>query len=78
MCSAAFLRPSGRDCRLSLVVIPGNIAFLNQFFSVQLMVANVAPDGTPLAGRDVKGEIFLPTGLDRVPSTVAENGVELG
>lgn len=42
------------------------------------MVANAAPDGTPLTVRDVQGEIFLPTGLDRVPGTVAENGVELG
>jgi len=31
-----------------LIVIPGNVAFLNQFFSSLLIVANVAPDGTPL------------------------------
>ena len=45
----------------------GNVAFLNQFFSVLLMVSNVAPDGTPLVLRDVTGTIKLPTGLDRVP-----------
>jgi hypothetical protein len=49
-----------------IVLIPGNIAFLNQFFSVILMVSNVAPDGTPLVLRDVTGTIKLPTGLDRV------------
>ena len=32
----------------ALLLIPGNIAFLNQFFSVQLLVSNQAPDGTPL------------------------------
>ena len=43
-----------------LLVIPGNIAFLNQFFSVLLMVTNAAPDGTPLVLRDVKATIALP------------------
>ncbi len=56
-----------------LVVIPGNVAFLNQFFSVMLMVSNVAPDGTPLVLRDVRGTIKLPTGLDRVPGASYEN-----
>ncbi len=56
-----------------LVVIPGNVAFLNQFFSVMLMVSNVAPDGTPLVLRDVKGTIALPTGLDRVAGASYEN-----
>jgi hypothetical protein len=49
-----------------LVVIPGNVAFLNQFFSVLLMVTNVAPDGSLLELRDVTGTIALPTGSDRV------------
>ena len=43
-----------------LVVIPGNIAFLNQFFSVLLMVTNVAPDGTPLELRESTATIVLP------------------
>ncbi|MBM3225669.1 MAG: hypothetical protein FJZ47_17970 [Candidatus Tectomicrobia bacterium] len=58
----------------ALVVIPGNIAFLNQFFSVLLMVANVAPDGTPLVLRDIDAQITLPLGLDRVAGTFAQPG----
>jgi hypothetical protein len=46
-----------------LVIIPGNVAFLNQFFSVMLMVTNVAPDGTPLVVTDVKARIELPAEL---------------
>jgi hypothetical protein len=49
-----------------IIVIPGNIAFLNQFFSVLLAVSNEAPDGTPLVVRDVKAEVFLPPGGDNV------------
>ncbi len=49
-----------------LVVIPGNVAFLNQFFSVLLMVTNVAPDGTPLELRETRARIVLPAGRDRV------------
>ena len=52
-----------------LLVIPGNIGFLDQFFSVMAMVTNVAPDGTVLSLRDVKAEISLPTGLDQTPGT---------
>lgn len=57
-----------------LIVIPGNIAFLNQFFSVLLMVTNVAPDGTPLVLRDVAANISLPLGLDRVQGTYEKPG----
>lgn len=56
-----------------IVFIPGNVAFLNQFFSVILMVSNVAPDGTPLVLRDVTGTVKLPTGLDRVAGASYEN-----
>ncbi len=52
-----------------LVLIPGNVAFLNQFFSAQVIVANVAPDGTPLILRDVQARMTLPPGLDRTPGT---------
>ena len=52
-----------------LLVIPGNVAFLNQMFSVLLMVMNVAPDGSLLVLRDVEGRITLPPGLDRVSGT---------
>ncbi|MCI0438180.1 MAG: hypothetical protein L0177_03510, partial [Chloroflexi bacterium] len=57
-----------------ILFIPGNIAFLNQFFSVQLIVMNVAPDGSALVLRDVEGEIILPTGLDRKAGTFDDPG----
>jgi hypothetical protein len=53
---------------------PGNVGFLNQFFSVMLMVANVAPDGTPLVLRDVTGTAILPKGLDRIAGTYENPG----
>ena len=46
----------------SVVVIPGNVAFLKQFFSAQLFVANGAPGGSGLVVRDVKGKLKLPPG----------------
>ena len=49
-----------------IIVIPGNIAFLNQFFSVLLLVTNEAPDGTPLIVENVRAEIMLPSGGDHV------------
>jgi len=52
-----------------LVVIAGNVAFLNQFFKVAVMVTNVAPDGSLLQLRDVTGTVVLPAGLDRVAGT---------
>ncbi|MEQ1868664.1 MAG: Ig-like domain-containing protein [Vicinamibacterales bacterium] len=49
-----------------VVVIPGDIGFLNQFFSVMLMVGNVAPAGSNLVVTDLKAEIVLPPGVDTV------------
>src|SRR5262249_3331928 len=43
-----------------VVVIPGDIAFLNQFFNVMLMVGNVAPAGSNLVLSELKAEIVLP------------------
>ncbi|CAB1056387.1 Flagellar hook-length control protein FliK, partial [Olavius sp. associated proteobacterium Delta 1] len=57
-----------------LVVIPGNVAFLHQFFSVILNVTSGAPLNTPLVLRDINAEIFLPTGDDRVAGTHEEPG----
>ncbi|MGE5243271.1 MAG: Ig-like domain-containing protein [Betaproteobacteria bacterium] len=57
-----------------LIVIPGNVAFLNQFFSAMLLVANVAPDGTPLVLQDVSGTVTLPTGADHVAGTFDQPG----
>jgi len=48
---------------------PGNVGFLNQFFSVQLVVSNVAPEYANLVVRDLKAEIVLPTGDDTVIDT---------
>ena len=66
--------PFGAAPITGLVVIPGNIAFLNQFFSVTLTVANVAPDGSLLTVRDLTAEISLPPGEDRVRGTVEAPG----
>lgn len=49
-----------------VVVIPGDIGFLNQYFSVMLMVGNVAPDGSNLVVKDLRAEILLPAGKDNV------------
>jgi hypothetical protein len=51
------------------IIIPGNVAFLNQFFSVMLMVSNVAPGQSSLVVRDIKAEIVLPPGKDTVHDT---------
>jgi hypothetical protein len=56
-----------------IIVIPGNIAFLNQFFSVLLAVTNGAPDGTPLIVRNVHAEIFLPPGADSVVGDILKD-----
>ncbi len=50
-----------------LVVIPGNIGFLNQFFSVQVFVENAAPANSGLSVIDITSELVLPKGEDRVP-----------
>jgi len=47
-----------------VVVIPGDIGFLDQFFSVMLMVGNVAPAGSNLVVTNLKAEIVLPRGID--------------
>lgn len=53
--------PNGAPIRIpSLLVIPGNVGYLKQFFSAQLYVANGAPVGAGLTVRDVTGTIQLP------------------
>ena len=49
-----------------VIVIPGDIGFLDQFFSVMLMVGNVAPAGSGLDVSDLRAEIVLPPGRDGV------------
>ena len=48
----------------SLLVIPGNVGYLRQFFSAQLFVANGAPAGSGLSVREVFGTMILPPGED--------------
>ncbi len=53
-----------------LLVFPGNIRFLNQFFSVVVMVQNGAAEGSPLALRDVSTTISLPAASLRLSKTI--------
>lgn len=53
----------------ALMVIPGDIGFLHQFFSVQLFTENAAPTGSGLSVLNVRGELVLPPGPDGVVST---------
>lgn len=49
-----------------VIVIPGNIGFLNQFFSVILQATNVAPGGSGLTLRSAKATVALPAGGDDI------------
>ncbi len=51
------------------IMIPGNIAFLNQFFDVEVLVTNEAPESANLYLTDVSAEIKLPFGNDHVPNS---------
>ena len=53
----------------ALLVIPGNVGYLKQFFSAQLFVANGSPAGSNLSVHDVTGTILMPTGADGVGGT---------
>ena len=53
----------------ALMVIPGNIGFLNQFFSVMIYTENAAPTGSGLSVRGVRAELILPKGPDLVAGT---------
>ncbi len=53
----------------ALVVIPGNIGFLNQFFSVQIFTENAAPGGSGLSAFNIQARMALPPGPDRLVST---------
>ncbi|MEO8379455.1 MAG: carboxypeptidase regulatory-like domain-containing protein [Acidobacteriota bacterium] len=53
----------------SVLVIPGNVGYLKQFFSAKLFVANGAPGSSNLTVHDVQGTIKLPFGSDHVPGT---------
>jgi hypothetical protein len=51
------------------MVIPGNIGFLNQFFSVQIFTENGAPLGSGLSVNNVQATLQLPSGPDQIAST---------
>ncbi len=53
----------------SVLVIPGNVGYLKQFFSAKLYVADGAPVGSSLAVQDVTGTINLPPGQDGIVGT---------
>ncbi|MGE0454288.1 MAG: carboxypeptidase regulatory-like domain-containing protein [Vicinamibacteria bacterium] len=62
--------PDGKPIRIpSLLVIPGNVGYLKQFFSAQLFVANGAPVGSGLIVQDITGSVVLPPGADLEPGT---------
>lgn len=52
----------------AIVVIPGRVGFLNQFFSVQVFVGNAAPLGSGLSVTGVDARIELPPGADQIPA----------
>ncbi|HEX8310771.1 MAG TPA: carboxypeptidase-like regulatory domain-containing protein, partial [Chthoniobacteraceae bacterium] len=58
----------------ALMIIPGNIGFLNQFFSVMIFTENGAPQGSGLSVRGVSAELSLPLGPDRVAGTFTAPG----
>ena len=59
-----------------LLVIPGEVGFLNQFFSAILLVSNGAPGGSGLVVTDLEATIELPAGDDQVPDT-ADDPLEI-
>jgi hypothetical protein len=61
--------PNGTEAEVripSVLVIPGNVGYLKQFFSAKLFVANGAPGGSGLTVQNVTGKIKLPAGADQV------------
>ena len=57
-----------------IVVIPGNIGFLHQYFSAVVMVTNGAPGESDLVVKNLKATIRFPSGEDKVAGTDAEPG----
>ncbi|TAK03476.1 MAG: hypothetical protein EPO39_11995, partial [Candidatus Manganitrophaceae bacterium] len=57
-----------------IIVIPGNIGYLHQFFDVTLLVTNGAPAGSGLYVKDLAAEIVLPIGEDKTGGTDAVPG----
>ncbi|MGO9201638.1 MAG: LamG-like jellyroll fold domain-containing protein [Limisphaerales bacterium] len=53
----------------ALMIIPGNIGFLHQFFSVQVFTENGAPTGSGLSVGEIMAQLQLPAGPDGIVST---------
>jgi concanavalin A-like lectin/glucanase superfamily protein/Big-like domain-containing protein/thrombospondin type 3 repeat protein len=53
----------------ALMVVPGRIGFLNQFFSVQIFTENGAPQSSGLSVVNVQATLKLPPGPDQIVST---------
>lgn len=56
----------------ALMVIPGNIGYLNQFFSVQVFTENAAPAGSGLSVFNLSAKLNLPLGGDQAPGASYE------
>ena len=73
-CNFELATPEERNLRLSippipaLMVIPGNIGYLNQFFSVQIYTENAAPENSGLSVLNLTAKLVLPPGGDQVPA----------
>ena len=64
------LAPGGGSISIpSVLVIPGNVGYLKQFFSAQLYVANNTPPEANLNVTNVSGTINLPPGPDGIVGT---------
>lgn len=51
----------------SVLVIPGDVGYLKQFFSAQLFVGNGTPASAQLDVTNITATMLLPTGADTVP-----------
>ena len=75
-----FVDPGDNDIALkippipALVVIPGNVGFLHQFFSVMIFTENAAPAGSGLVATNIQAQMTLPPGDDHLPGTFDNPG----
>ncbi len=58
----------------ALIVIPGSIGYLNQFFKVNLVIFNALSEDSPFIIKNLKATIKLPVGLDGAPGTLDAPG----
>ncbi len=52
----------------ALMVIPGNIGYLHQFFSVKIFTENASPLGSGLSVDNIQASLQLPSGPDGLPA----------